>query len=173
VTRDDGRRVPPGAAPLSGHTQIGNGVPRRPVGHVLTDPDTHAELVDALARGDESCGQLAARHGVTRSAIYLFRGRHAAAIDQRRDELGSRLADLTNLWLADKHARLRELEDIYDRIGGLFAVADLDTAPELARTMLSILHEAAEQLGQLPTRVQVQQNVVVRYELPGVDTDKL
>lgn len=173
MPRDDGRRVAPGETPLTGNTQVARNTPRTSPGHVLDDADAHSEIIDALARGDLSIAELARRHTVTRSAIYLFRNRHADEIEARREELGHHLAELTNLWMADKHARLRELEGIYERLAGMFDGAGPDDAPELARTLISVLHEAAEQLGQLPARVQVQSMTVVRYELPGVDMEQL
>lgn len=168
----------PSQVPLSGNTQVAAGVPRTPsarLGRALVPDGARAQLVDDLATGIDTPGELAQRYGVTRSAIYAFRDRHRDDIAGRRDELGDAFASVTGLWIASKEARIAELQDGYERIVAMLQADDTDPdmVPELQRTLVTILHEAAEQLGQLPSRVQVQTATVIQYEIPGVDLSQL
>lgn len=170
---------PPAHTALSGRPQVAAGVPRLHPGWALqATPEIVAEVVDALALGVTTPAQLSKQYGVTREAVYDFRKRHDAAIRARRAELGTAFAEATGLWIADREARMQELQTAAQRIIGLLenadaADADKSMVPELTRTLAGLLHEAAEQLGQLPQRLQVQVNQVINYTVHGVDMSKL
>lgn len=168
-------RAAPAAVALSGNEQIAAGVPRDHPGFALAaTPETFAEVVNMLASGMYPVPAIAKQYGVTRAAVYMFRTRHKREIDARRAELGDRFAEITGLWIASKEERIQALQDAAERIERLLsatdeAEADTSYVAELTRTLAGIMHEVAEQLGQLPTRVQVQTTTVINYEVVGVD----
>lgn len=134
-------------------------------------------LIRALATGEHTHGELAKQHGVTRQAVTEFVKRHAARIDQVRAKLDDEFA---GRWIADKNVRLAHLED------QILRVLDLIESPEKAlsanvgvaeveRVIQTALRNAAEELGQLPSRQTIQHEggVSVRYELVGIDPEDL
>lgn len=170
--------APPAHTSITGRKQIAAGVPRAHPGWALqATPETTAEVIDSLALGVTTPAELSKRYGVTRAAVYDFRKRHDAAIRARRAELGSAFAEATGLWIADREARIQELQTAAERVIGLLQKADAADDPsyvaELSRTLSGLLHEAAEQLGQLPQRLAVQVNQLITYEVHGVDMSKL
>lgn len=171
---DQGVRVPPSHVPLSGQPPAATRVRALGVGHKLNDPDIADQLLLLLAEATTSAGELAKRFGVTRQGIYAFKARHKDTIARYREELGTDLATIHGRWLADREARIGELQDLYERLRPRVDDPGEDDDPAaVARTLISILHEAAEQLGQLPSRVTLQQATVLNVEIVGVDMSQV
>lgn len=130
----------------------------------LEAPWNKVKLVGQLAKGDKVQGELALEYGVSRSAIAMFKQRHAADIEAR---LANMAAEFDGLWIANKQARLSALQAAAE---GLAAKPDARSAEVLAK----LLKDAAEELGDLPTRagVQIQTNNV-EYKVIGIGLDAL
>jgi hypothetical protein len=135
------------------------------------------ELVRLLAAGEIPRAKLAKRFGVAGSSVTEFAQRHVADIDRVRDKLTDEFA---GLWIAEKRARLVHLQDQVDRVldlvedPGEAARANVGMA-EIERVVQTALRNAAEELGQLPSRhtVQHEGGVSVRYELVGIALEDL
>lgn len=126
-------------------------------------------LIRALAKGEESLMEIARRHNTSHGAIQAFAARHA-------DEIAALKADIASLfgalWIADKAARLAEYQQDAEDIDATLAVDGVDT--NLMRAKHRVLRSAAEELGQLPTRTQINvgtENIV--YEVVGVNIEDL
>lgn len=153
-------------------------------------------LIRELAQGKQVAG-LARKYGVTNGAVQQFEKRHADEIAAAREDLTN---EFHGLWVANKAARLAEYErDIAlanelmeeARAGRVAEVVNLrgpqddgathelelvdDITPAVARAARikhRALHQTAEELGQLPSRVQV--NIGgkrVEHIVKGVDLD--
>lgn len=149
-------------------------------------------LIQKLAEGEAPYIALAECMGVSDTAIKIFAKRHMDEILVRRDEMTEELA---SLWITSKLNRLAEyqqdLDDIRnvieDRLAGAEPAADpLDPAeaaghPELLselpgwfRVKGQILRAVAEELGQLPQKVQVQVGgTVATYRIEGVPVEQV
>jgi hypothetical protein len=151
-------------------------------------------LMGRLVRSEGSHAALAAALGVVPSAVTAFSTRHAAEIEAERDKLAEKLE---GLWIGDKLNRLAEMqtdvEDINEVVARKIEAAtpapynpldpeDAGTARETAiddvpvwlRVKTAILRAAAEELGQIPHRVQMQVGgSVVTYKIEGVDLDRV
>jgi len=125
----------------------------------------HLDLIRHLAAEDVTRAALAREHGVHRSAITQFAQRHRAEIEQIRTQLDDEYA---GIWLADKRARLAALQSDYEM------AAEHKNAGhhEWIKTRAQLLHQASEELGQLPGRVGVVV-VPVTHILVGVDAEAL
>lgn len=140
--------------------------------HKLTAPEVAAELRRRLAAG-ETHQSLADHYGVDRSSITAFKIRNAATITQLRAQLQDAAAQVDGLWITGRVDRLALIQDVAERTLRELEDADVDRVPELTRTFLAAVHEAAEQLGQLPSRTQVNVQTVVNYRFDGVDLEQL
>lgn len=151
-------------------------------------------LIDKLAKTEATHDALARALGVGKSAVGMFAMRHREEIDARRVELTQAL---TNLWITDKLHRLAEyqqdVQDINDIVeekleaaqpapfnpldpanDGKSTPSATDDLPAWLRVKTAILRAAAEELGQLPQRVNVQVGgSVVTYKVEGVDMEAL
>lgn len=129
---------------------------------------------------------------VSDTAVKIFARRHAEEIIAQRQAMHEQLV---SLWVAQKIHRLaamqQDVDDINEVVEGLLAAAQPDANPmdptearahpELLadlptwfRTKTLILRAIAEELGQLPARVQVQvAGTVATYRLEGADLDKV
>jgi hypothetical protein len=76
------------------------------------------------------------------------------------------------LWIADKVARLAELEDDVECINAELMTAPVDVQPRLYLAKHRALRNAAEELGQLAPK-QLNATVSVRYEIANVDMGAL
>lgn len=153
-------------------------------------------LIRDLASG-KSGTDLAEKLGVTPGAIYAFQRRHADAIEAAAADFESEFA---GLWIASKAKRLAEIESVAAHIDALMSdeVAEaLDEwvsskedhekehalerlaesalgDPNALRIKLAALKQAAEELGQIPTKTVVEvKGSVVNYVVEGVDMEKL
>jgi len=144
-------------------------------------------LILQLARSSHTPTALARELGVAPSTVTRFAQRYAEQINQARQSLADRFADL---WVAEKRARLGELAkdiealaDVGDRILALADDPRLTEAERLAaiinsdwrevlRLKNSFLRSVAEELGQIPNKTSVQLNQkVVTYAIEGVDVE--
>lgn len=151
---------------------------------------TRVALIRYLAEG-ATHAMAAERFAASREGVRDFAHRHQADIEAMKNGLES---EYTGLWVAEKRARVaeyqqdveqsnRELEllaegrlrgeDGEDGEGMVVSVSD-----ELARLLRGkhrALRQAAEELGQLPSRIAltVGDDVRVRHILEGVDVDQL
>lgn len=133
--------------------------PRRP----LSTPWVRGQLIVELAAGEISQVNLAKKYGVHRSAITQFKKTYQQEIDRRRDSLEDEFSDL---WIADKRARLATLQDTAE------GLVDMDLTPRTAEVLAKLLKDAAEELDQLGNKNQV--NIqMAEYRITGIDLDRL
>lgn len=132
-------------------------------------------LIRDLAGGEHTGAKLAKKYGVCAQAISEFKRRHEAAIAEVRGKLDDEFA---GLWVARKAARLAEYENdllcIQEAIELAAEAAGDDAPPPVPADLLRAKHRAlravAEELGQLPTRMDVQvSGEVVHYAFGGDD----
>lgn len=137
------------------------------------------KLIRELATGEHTQSDLAARYGVDQSAISLFRSRHA----ERIADVAARLDDeFAGLWVAEKAARIATYQEQIEHVADLLttppeedergAGVNVSTA-ELMRTQAAALRAIADELGQIPARVQVQHSGSLDVRLNGVDLEAL
>lgn len=168
------RRQPqtaPGAAPDTGAARARTRTQKAPK-PVLASIQATADACRMLAGG--ATNRTVAEHfDMDPSTVSKFRARNGAKIAELRQKLADAAAAEDGLWIASRIDRLGVLQDAVEQ---LFEVADRcadDALPELVRTTITALHEAAEQLGQLPSRTVVASTTVVNYRFDGVELDQL
>jgi hypothetical protein len=123
-----------------------------------------AKLIRELALEEQPQVELAEYYGVAQTTISAFKKRHWVEIERIRNNLADEYADL---WIAQKRNRLAELQAAAEKLAGK---PDARSAEVLAK----LLKDAAEELGDLPTRTQVNVNTAnVTYEIVGVDPEVL
>jgi len=134
---------------------------------------------------DKTNADLARKYGVERAAIGKFAKRYATEIDEVKAQIEDEMA---GLWIAMKKARIAEYQQSLEDINDLLALdLDPETAPRetadenelvivgaklpaLLKAKATVLHQVAEEMGQLPARVQVNVNDQrVNYVIEGVD----
>ena len=127
-------------------------------------------LIQECALGVRSEEELAAEFGVTGPAIHYFKERNAAAIAEARQNIENKVA---GLWISKLHNRLAELQADVELTNEWLETAEsaVDRDRYLQRKHRA-LRDAAEQLGELAPR-QINVGTTVRYEIVGVDLDKL
>ncbi len=141
-------------------------------------------LARELALGNMSQASLAEKYGVSPSAISQFKAKHAEeikAIAANADD------EYAGMWIAQKQARLAEYERLHglaltptpkiDNKGGY--VIDRETGEQIYEVQLGearqIMKNAAEEMGQLPNRLQIQGDMqtTTTYRFEGVEPDAL
>jgi len=158
-------------------------------------------LCNQLAEGKITRTRLAEMYGVSIPSISSFAKKHAERIEALRQDASRAVAEI---WIADKAARLTVLRDVIEslaaaapRRGLVDRVTDLPWESEgvdpielrdqvlreitedlpdekLIKRLMEALKQAAEELGQLPTRMTVQTTgSTVNYNIEGVDMDAL
>lgn len=146
------------------------------------------EVMRALALGEESQSQIAERYGVSQPAIAQFKARYAVEIQEIRENMADQFA---GLWITKKHNRLAMYEEIAAQAlkptpkvtpAGK-VVRDVDPITGNAETVMEIdgrlaaqvAKQAAEEMGQLPTRLQVsgEMNTTTTYRVEGVAPEDL
>ncbi len=132
-------------------------------GHLEKAPIKH-RLIRDLALGELNGIELAAKYHCSRPAISIFKRRHGIEIDQVREGI---LDEYSGVWVAKKVDRLRAYQDKAEQM--------LDgRSPRNAEVLVTILKAVAEELGDLPTRSQVNvTNQSVTYQVVGIDPDSL
>lgn len=173
--------IAPALAPRSGKLDRG---PRR------------AQLIRMLAQGDRTRAQLARYFDCDRSSITEFADRWKQEIETAKADIENEFADL---WIADKRARLAEYQDdiarihtMQDRLGEIWAelrqgpdvakqevlMAEAEAlsadAVQWARVKQAALRAAADELGQIPAKMQLMvDQSVTHVVIEGVDLDDL
>lgn len=127
----------------------------------------------ALAAGEHSQRELGERYGVTQQAISSFAQRHAERI---ADMVGKLDDEFAGLWVAQKSARIatyqQQIEDIADELDGGEMRPGVSYA-EVVRTQQAALRAIADELGQIPARMQVEHSGQLDVRLNGVDLGAL
>jgi len=131
--------------------------PRRP----LSNPWTRGQLIADLATGEYTQTFLASKYGVTPGAISQFNKRYSPQVEERRERL---LDEYQDLWIATKYNRLAALQTLAEEL------SDDETTPRTAEVIDRLLRSAAEELGDLETKISVD---VAEYRITGIDLDKL
>ena len=122
------------------------------------------KLIREIAEGKKTNVTLAVEYGTTPTSISNFKRRHATLVEQAKQDLADKFADL---WIADKRNRLAELQADVDNMGD-------DPDPDLLKIKHAAMKQAAEELGQLPSRMGVSvQAATVSFQIEGVDLETL
>jgi len=130
----------------------------------LTPFDRRAMQRD-LAAKELTRAKIARKYGVSTSYVSQFAKQYAKEIDVIRADLDNAFA---GFWIASKEFRIQALEAEYARALG----SDKRDHHEWIKARLQILHQASEELGQLPPRATVAVTPVVHI-LEGVDVSLL
>ncbi len=140
----------------------------------LTRGWRRAQLLRELAQGEQTMTQLAAKYGVTIGRISQINKEDAERIAAIKEDLENEFA---GLWIAQKYNRLAEYqamaERILDRVGEEIDPDD-EQAVQLERLRANVLKSVAEELGHLPSKVQL--NVgeqTIRYSIDGINPEDL
>ena len=123
------------------------------------------KLLRELAAGDRTSAQLAADYGMTASGIREYKKRHRPQVDAIAADLANEFA---GLWIADKGQRMSAYQDDYERT----LEHQHSGHHEWVKSRTGILHNVAEELGQLPGRSPII-TVAVTHILEGVDLEDL
>lgn len=144
----------------------------------------HRKLVRELALGEENQAQLAERYNVSPSAISHFAKRNRDEIQAVRDKADDEYAGLL---ITQKANRLAALEQLYAQAitpqpkvaasGRVAYVEDPVTGEQVMVQEVALdsaarmLKQAAEEMGQLPTRVQLTGELTehITYKIEGPD----
>ncbi len=122
------------------------------------------KLIRELAEGKKTHAVLAVEYGTSITSIGNFKRRHTTLVDQAKQDLADKFADL---WIADKRNRLAELQADIDSMGD-------DPDPDLLKIKHAAMKQAAEELGQLPSRMGVSvQAATVTFQIDGIDLETL
>lgn len=129
------------------------------------------KLVHELARGEKPRAQLATEYGVVPSAITQFADRHQTEIDEVKADIENEFA---GLWVADKKRRIAEyqadIEIVTDAVGG--TPANMKDA-ELMKLKATLIRAVADELGQIPARMNINVTQKITYSIEGVDPEAL
>jgi hypothetical protein len=141
------------------------------------------QIVRELALGEFTQQALADKYGVTQGAIAQFKQRHADEIEAVRQNADDEFAGIL---IAQKAARLASLAEIHEQaLTPMPKIApsgkparDADGNPVLevdGRLAAQVLKQAAEEMGQLPTRLQINGDMqtTTTYRVEGVSPDDL
>lgn len=131
--------------------------PRRP----LSNPWVKGRLIVDLSCGEYTQTFLAEKYGVTQGSVSSFNKRHAPQIAERRERL---MDEYQDLWISTKYNRLATLQTLAEEL------AENDTTPRNAEVIDRLLRSAAEELGDLQTKLSID---VAEYRITGIDIDKV
>ena len=123
------------------------------------------QLCRELAEGEQTKAALGRKYGVTGQAIGAFGQRHRAEIDAIKAQLDDQFA---GLWIARKENRLAQYQADYEAS----EQHDKSEHFEWIRVRTQIMHQVAEELGQLPPRATLTIMPVV-HVLEGVSPEVL
>lgn len=130
-----------------------------------------ARLIRDLATGDHSQVELARRYGVKQPSVSAFAARHAERIADVAEKLDNEFAAL---WAADKFNRCAEYQQDAEDVARMLADPELAAKAgvqyaEMVRVRQTALRAIADELGQIPARLQVQHSGSLSVEVNGVD----
>jgi len=146
------------------------------------------QVMRELAAGGQSQEAIAAKHGVTQGAVSQFAKKYAVEIQEIRENMADEFA---GLWITKKHNRLAMYEEIAAQAlkptpkvtpaGKVVRDVDpitgnVETVMEIdGRLAAQVAKQAAEEMGQLPTRLQVsgEMNTTTTYRVEGVAPEDL
>lgn len=129
---------------------------------VLEKPWIRQSLIRELAQSEKQ-RDLATKYGVTEGAITQFKTRHALRIEEVRQNLDDEFA---GLWIAKKQNRIEIYQNDLEML-------EIINNPDNIKIKTALLKGVAEELGQLPPKVNVQVNQPITYHIEGVDPDEL
>lgn len=136
--------------------------PRRE--YPLERPWNRRRLIHELARGERTQVALAEAYGVVQSAISAFQSRHLTEIQEVRADLENEFA---GLWIASKRERIAVYQEDAEKL------AEVED-PEALRIKHNILKAVAEELGQLPSKMNISVGAkTITYVIDGVDMEAL
>lgn len=138
-----------------------NGSAKRP----RLTPFDRREIQRALADGTEKRAAIARRFGVTAGYITQFAKQYAREIDDIRRDLDNEFA---GLWIASKVNRVIAYQADYART----LTDPKSTHHEWVKARAQILHQVAEEMGQLPPRATLT-IIPVKHVVEGVDLEVL
>lgn len=126
------------------------------------------KLMRELATNQKDTRTLGEEYGVSATAISKFRRRHQAEIDEIASDLENQFAAL---WIAGKAARIAEYQADVDMLSDV--IQEVPT-PDLVKIKHAAMRAVAEELGQLPSRNNIQvNNAPVTYTVSGADMSRL
>lgn len=121
-------------------------------------------LIRDFALGEKTGRVLAEQYGVSTTSISSFKKRHWLEIEEVRNNLADEYA---GVWVAQKLKRIQEYQEAAEKMAK-------GASPRNQEVLVTILKAVAEELGQLPTRTQVnvssEQTV---YQVVGVSVDDI
>lgn len=133
-------------------------------------------LMRDLADGLPST-QIYKKYNTTATSLDQFKKRHRAEIEELKSTVE---AEMHHLWIASKGNRLAEYQQsVEDVEAALAALLQLGTTlgpqdMQLIKEKRALLRNVAEELGQLPSRNNVQvTGAQVNYVFDGIDPDAL
>jgi hypothetical protein len=128
-------------------------------------PFDRREIQRALADGTEKRSAIARRFGVTAGYITQFAKQYAREIDDIKRDLDNEFA---GLWIASKVNRVIAYQNDFAK-----TLADPKSSHhEWVKARAMILHQVAEELGQLPPRATVTV-MPVTHIIEGIDPELL
>lgn len=141
----------------------------------LSRPSVQVKVIRDLAKREQTDAALGRKYGVTREAIRQFKERHADRIAEVREHLDDQFAGIE---FADKVNRVAALSQQASAILELLndpeqAVRAGVQRAEMERVVQSAWRAIAEELGQLPSRMQVQVGGQLDVSVNGVDVAAL
>lgn len=137
---------------------------RRPTKNHLERGWVKHRLIRDFALGEKTGRTLAEQYGVSTTSISSFKKRHAMEIEEVRNNLADEYA---GVWVAQKLNRIRQYQEEAEKMMK-------GTSPRNAEVMVTILKAVAEELGQLPTRSQVNvSNETTVYQVVGISSDDI
>lgn len=121
-------------------------------------------LVRDMAIGEKTQRTLAEQYGVSQTSISSFKKRHGFEIEEVRNNMADEYA---GLWVAKKLERIAEYQNAAEKMAN-------GASPRNQEVLVTILKAVAEELGQLPTRSQVNvSNETTVYQVVGVSVDDI
>lgn len=149
----------------------------------LEHPVTRRKLQIELATTAATQSALAEKYGVTQPSISEFKARHLETINAIREDQANEFAGIA---LAEKANRLAVLADLVDKAlqptpkitnkGTLAIGPNGEVIEEIdGRMAAQAIKQIAEELGQLPTRLNVSGEIGIKtnYTIAGVDPGNL
>jgi hypothetical protein len=122
---------------------------------------------------------IAKRYCTSPATVKDFALEYADEVNLVRQDLATAVArEATNLWVTDKLSRMTEyqqaLTDLENEIVRLIENGKTQNVAGLIKIKFQGLRHVAEELGELPPRVAIQNNnTMVNYTLEGVDMEAL